>query len=379
VIVDQVCHRCGDQVCELSGRVRSEAWAKEEFTLWYRVPADLARDHGPGAPDASPFVAGLLLWCMRRSEPLRVDGLVSRRLLDQIPLAADVCHAFWPDLMTPIDVEAHPHEAEPGAPIVASFFTRGVDSWYSALTHGQRPYDEPPLTHLVYVPSVDFMFDDAHLVRSIEATADAARAVGKTPVVVETNLRHHTEQFLHWGFYHGAGLASVGLALGARQVLVPGARSYGFAGPDGSHPLLDPLWSTGRTEVVHHGAEATRWDKVRFLAGVPLALRTLKVCFDENTDGNCGRCPKCLVTMVMLSATGALGVSPFDVPLNPVRVAGLDVPRPLADLLHDHVLPAVDDERLALALRVAYLRPLVRVLGTEAWAAVRAFPRRRHR
>jgi hypothetical protein len=376
VIVDQVRHRCGDQVCELSARVRSEAWAKEEFTLWYRVPAALAPDHGPGAPDASPFLAGLLLWCLRRAEPLRIEGSVSRRLLDDVPLATDVCHAFWPDLMTPIDVAAEPNEPGPGDPMVASFFTRGVDSWYSALTHGQRPYDGAALTHLVYVPSVDFMLDEAHLARSTGTTADAARAAGMTPVVVETNLRRHTEGFLHWGYYFGAGLASVGLALGARRVLLPGARSYGFAEPDGSHPLLDGLWSTGRTEVVHHGAEATRWDKVRYLTDAPLALGTLKVCFDENTDGNCGRCPKCLVTMVMLDAVGVLDKCPFDRPLKPVRVARMDLPRPLADLLHERVLPVVNDQRLALALRVACLRPLLRAIGSQVHA-LPAFPRRR--
>jgi hypothetical protein len=374
VIVDQVRHRCGDQVCELSAHVRSEAWAKEEFTLWYRVPAALAPDHGP--PDASPFLAGLLLWCLRRSESLKIDGTVSQRLLNSVPLAADVCHAFWPDLIAPIDVFAETREPPPSQDVVASFFTRGVDSWYTALTHGQRPYDGPQLTHLVYVPSVDFMLDETHLARSIEATAAAARATGMMPVVAETNLRRHTEPFLHWGYYHGAGLASIGLALGVRRILLPGGRSYGLLEPEGSHPLLDTLWSTGRTEVVHHGAEANRWDKIKFLADVPLALETLKVCFDENTDGNCGRCAKCVVTMVMLDAVGVLERSPFDVPLSAARVARLDLPRSLADLLHEHVLQAVGEQRVALALRVACLRPLLRAIGSEA-RALPAFAGRR--
>jgi hypothetical protein len=372
VIVDEVGHHCGDEVCELSARVRSEAWDRERFTLWYRVPAALAPEHGPSAPDCSPFLAGLLLWCLRRSEALRIEGPVSRQLLDNVPLVTDVYRAFWPGLMSAIEVVAEAQEPAAGEPVVASFFTRGVDSWYTALTHGQRPYDGPPLTHLVYIPSVDFMFDETHLARSVEATAAAASAAGMTPVVVETNLRRHTERFLHWGCYHGAGLASMGLALGARRVLLPGARSYGFLEPEGSHPLLDPLWSTARTEIVHHGAEATRWDKLTFLAGASLALQTLKVCFDENTDGNCGRCPKCLVTMVMLAAVDALDPCPFDVPLSPARVARLDLPRPLLELLHAQVLPAIHDPRLALALHVAYLRPPLRAIVTEGRAAFRS-------
>jgi hypothetical protein len=371
VIVDQVRHRCGDRRCELSARVRSEAWAKEEFTLWYRVPAELEPDHGPGTPDSSPFLAGLLLWCLRRSEPLRIEGAVCQRLLDNVPLAADVCHAFWPDLMTPIEVTAEGGEPGPGMPEVASFFTRGVDSWYTALTHGQRPYDGPALTHLVYVPSVDFMFDEEHLARSIEATAAAARDVGMTPLVVETNLRRHTEPFLHWGYYHGPGLASVGLALGIRRMLLPAPHSYGFLEPVGSHPILDPLWSTARTEIVHHGAEATRWDKVRYLADADVALRTLKVCFDANTDGNCGRCPKCLVTMVMLRALGVLDRCPFDDRLDLKRYARLVFPLQTPELMHDCVLPAVEDPRVALAVRAVYLNPLIRATGDEARGAFR--------
>jgi len=357
VIVDQVRHQCGPVRCELSARVRAEAWAEEEFTLWYRVPAELIPDHDADAPDCSPFLVALLLWCLRRSEPLRIEGRVSKRLFDNVALATDICRSFWPELMSPIDVTADAHEPGPGTPGVASFFTRGVDSWYTALSYGQRPYDTPPLTHLIYVPSIDFMFDEAHRTRATESTEAAARVAGMTPVVVETNLRRHTETFLHWGYYHGAGLASVGLALGFGHILLPAARSYGRLEPEGSHPLLDPLWSTARTEVVHHGADATRWRKVQYLADAPLALRTLKVCFDENTDGNCGRCPKCIVTMIMLAAVGKLDECPFDEPLDSLRVARLQrLPESLMQQLYEDVMPAIRQRRLSLALQSACVR-----------------------
>ena len=192
------------------------------------------------------------------------------------------------------------------------------------------------------------------------------------PVVVESNLRRHTERFLHWGYYHGAGLASMGLALGVRRLLLPAPRSYGFLEPEGSHPLLDPLWSTVRTEVVHHGAEATRWDKIRFLADQPLALETLKVCFDANTDGNCGRCPKCLVTMAMLAAVGALDAAPFDAPLDLPAVARMDFPLVAPDLWQERVIPTVQDPALAAAMRTLYVRTLALELRRESRATARA-------
>jgi hypothetical protein len=373
MIVDQVRHQCGSARCELSARVRSEAWSEEEFTLWYRMPTELAPEHDPDAPDCSPFLVALLLWCLRRSEPLRIEGSVSKRLFDNVALATDVCRSFWPELMSAIEVTTDVGEPGPGMHGVASFFTRGVDSWYTALSYGDRPYDTPPLTHLIYVPSIDFMFDEAHRTRAIKSTEAAARATERTPVVVETNLRQHTERFLHWGYYHGAGLASVGLALGFDHVLLPAARSYGRLEPEGSHPLLDPLWSTARTEIVHHGAEATRWGKVQYLADAPLALRTLKVCFDENTDGNCGRCPKCVVTMVMLAAVGKLDDCPFDEALDWSRVARLrDISESLMQQLYEEVLPAVSDRRLSLALRSACVRARANTLTLAMLDALRA-------
>ncbi len=372
MIVDEVRHECLGDVCELSGHVQSEAWANEEFRLWYRVPADLAPEHTADNPDCSPFVAGLLLWCLRRGEPLRIEGSASGQLLANVPLIADVCKAFWPGDMSMVEVSVDAREPPRGNELAASFFTRGVDSWYTALTHGQRSYDGAPLTHLVYVPSVDFMFDEPHLQRCIADTCSAAAAIGKTPVLVETNLRRNTEHFLHWGIYAGAGLASAALALGVEQVHIPASRSYAYQAPEGTHLFLDPLWSSSRTEIVHHGAEASRWDKVVHLANAPDALRTLKICFDENTDGNCGRCPKCLVTMVMLEAVRVLDQCPFDRPLDPSRVARLELASPLLELMRDAVLPNITDRRLAVALRIAVLRPVTRDVMTQGGTALRA-------
>ena len=105
-------------------------------------------------------------------------------------------------------------------------------------------------------------------------------------------------------------LASVGLLFQARfrTILISAAHTYADLGPWGSHPLLDPLWSTELTEFVHHGAHATRVDKCRVLANSEVAMRHLRVCW-ENREGryNCGECEKCLRTMVNLAAVGALG------------------------------------------------------------------------
>jgi len=92
-----------------------------------------------------------------------------------------------------------------------------------------------------------------------------------------------------------------------RTVYVAASHSYRDLLPLGSHPILDPLWSTETMEIVHDGCEATRPEKVARLATCDLALKTLRVCW-ENRDGayNCGKCRKCLSTMVNLHLVGAL-------------------------------------------------------------------------
>ena len=53
-------------------------------------------------------------------------------------------------------------------------------------------------------------------------------------------------------YYHGAGLAAIGLSLAAafRRILIPSTHTFRHLFAWGSHSLLDPLWSTERTEIV---------------------------------------------------------------------------------------------------------------------------------
>jgi hypothetical protein len=107
-------------------------------------------------------------------------------------------------------------------------------------------------------------------------------------------------------------LASIALLLAPqfRRVYIPSSHSYAQLFPWGSHPLLDPLWSIEGTEIVHDGCEASRVEKVKYLASCDVAIKHLRVCW-ENRNGayNCGQCEKCLRTMVSLRIAGVLNRS----------------------------------------------------------------------
>lgn len=146
---------------------------------------------------------------------------------------------------------------------------------------------------------------------------------------METNLREFSDRYVNWYLYHGAALAAVGLLLSSRfrKMFIAASRTYADLIPIGSHPLLDPLWSTETLEFVHDGCEATRIEKAAAIASDNIALKHLRVCW-ENRSGayNCGQCEKCLRTMACLRTIGVLQrCSTFESPLNLKALAHIDV------------------------------------------------------
>src|SRR5262249_14111684 len=142
------------------------------------------------------------------------------------------------------------------------------------------------------------------------AVREVASAFGKPLIEVETNLKELLIEHAPWEYAHGALLAGAALLLSPQfgRIYIAASDSYETAMVAwGSHPLLDPLWSTECTTIVHDGTEATRMNKVAAVAGSDVALRWLRVCWENpNGEYNCGRCAKCLRTMASLRILGAL-------------------------------------------------------------------------
>jgi len=267
---------------------------------------------GPDAESATDAaVTAALLSAMARREPLRVSEPVSARLYAALPAIQDIfvtwsrhaeLHSRVPPVFRHVDVTATPR-SEPLAPLnndVAAFFSGGVDSFYTAWKHREE------LTTLVFVHGFDIPLEN---LAQRELVADAARqaadALGLRLLEVTTDVRAFCDKDVKWLDSHGAVLASVALLLGrwCRRIYVPATQTYGTLLPLGSHPLVDPLWSTERVELVHDGCEADRLDKLRALAEVPAAHKWLRVCM-KNTGYNCGRCEKCLRTMTAITVLG---------------------------------------------------------------------------
>lgn len=279
----------------------------------------------PVAAHADAFVAAALLPAMREHDVLEVGAPVSARLLAALPAMQDIFRLFDRGFHR-VRIEADAVERPVRAGGAYAFFSGGVDSFYTLQKH------EAALTGLLFAHGFDIPLEDTALhERAAGPIRAAAERVGKRLVEVATNVRSVLEDRAApprrgaWTMVQGAALASIGLALGgdASRVFIPATFSYDDLGPWGTHPLLDPLWSTESLAFLHDGCEATRLEKVERLAGWPAALSTLRVCY-KNIGGayNCGICNKCVRTMIELRMAGALDHCPvFAVPLDLRRLA----------------------------------------------------------
>jgi hypothetical protein len=304
---------------ELSGRVTFHGAGLEPERLWFRSPVAPA-----GQPDGSPFLAALLMLSMRLAEPLHIEGPVSPLLVESVPRVSLVLRSWWPWLVEP-EVSVAQAAAPADAHATGVFFTRGVDSWHSAL----ETLDEGAVdVRLLGWPGADLPVYETgeYEAESAVELRDAAAVAGARLDLVESNARRIVNPHVHWSDCHGGLLAAVALAHGGlAEARVAGTLPLGNLVALGSHPLLDPLWSTEATRVVHHTPETTRVDKIAALGPRPGVLARLRVCDHTRPTGNCGRCGKCVRTMIGLELCGLSGSAPFDETLTPGRIRRLSV------------------------------------------------------
>lgn len=301
---------------ELQAEVRCDtAWmcAGRPFRVWYRFPHEWTPFLS--AERADPFLAAFLPPAMVLGEALEIDGAASSRLLRQAEDIQDILRTFIPTLKDAVVKVAarSPAATADTPPRNGLFFSLGVDSAYSLLKNMARhPADDERLTHLLTVIGFDLYLRDNASFPEVHASVQrTAEETGKQHLVAWTNLREFSDQVADWPYlYHGAALASVGLALGDafRRIHIAATTTYDLLYPFGSHPLLDPLWSTESLTFVHDGCEATRTAKVRRIAESPLLLERLRVCVGDRGPEvyNCGACWKCVMTMIALHTAGAL-------------------------------------------------------------------------
>ncbi len=168
------------------------------------------------------------------------------------------------------------------------------------------------LDALVYVQGFDVPLSDADRSAAVlRVDRQVARACGLSLHSVKSNLRSHPHyKRATWLMLYGGALASVGHVLQAHcgSFVLSGWGRPTHPLVRGSHPEMEPGWSSSVVAIRHHGETYTRTDKVQRVAAWPLCQQHLRVCWEHRSDDlNCGECEKCVRTQLELLAAGRLG------------------------------------------------------------------------
>jgi hypothetical protein len=275
------------------------------------------------ATDYSPFLAAVLLPSMKTGESITIDGSISAQALKNTEKIMGLVSG-WDIGLKPVRIQAKKLTKDTYKPkAVGSFFTAGVDSFYTYLKHRTG---KDKITHLILVHGFDIPLTNKHFFTQVKETVEeVARKEKIKAITLETNIGELIEQRLVWDFAHGGALASVALLFrqGLKKIYIPGAVKDSQLFPYGTHPHLDKLWSTETLSVASDGGEHDRIEKItEVVSKSPLALHYLRVC-TQNMKGkyNCSRCYKCLITMIYLAGADVLSkAKTFDTQLNPELV-----------------------------------------------------------
>lgn len=287
------------------GELSFDARIGERTTnVWFRTESPLT-------PNADAALATAVMPAMRHGGRLRMSDPVSPRLLRgqrEFQAMQRGWSLDWPftEALEEVEVEAPTRELHASAPKgrAAAFFSGGVDSWGIVL-------ENPDLTDLIFVRGFDLTHEgpQARLADEVESRLrEAAGELGLPLLVVTTNLREMSDPELPWDVFYGCAAAAVAhfLAPLFDRVLIAGDSDYAVQVSFGANRLVDQLLSNEELEIVDAGGRSSRQQRLERLVESPPACHSLRVCWETpDLTYNCGRCRKCVTTMVGLEALGA--------------------------------------------------------------------------
>ena len=300
-----------DQSIRISARVDYDDSGLESEVYWYEFPEEL-KEHISEAGDA--WLIALLPLAISINESISIDRPVDPFLFENAYELLDAWRFWFPELPR---IEIHAPAGEYQVQKASrnrngQFFSGGVDSFYTALRHGQ---EDPRCTDdLIFCWGFDVPLTNPEAMGRIQASLSrSAEKLNKKLIIVATNIRETQFGKLDWAHIsHGCAMASVGLFLEPlfRRLLIPSSDGYVEAEAYGSHAFTDHLFSTSNMHVIHDGSASSRQQKTELVAKHPEAIEGLRVCWQSFSDNNCGRCEKCIRTMIDLELCGVLSQIP---------------------------------------------------------------------
>lgn len=353
-------------------------------------------------PEPNAFMMGMAIAAMWNGETrLEIEGEVDPQLSSRLTMAMRLLKRWHKSPLSPVNIVA-PGAASPlpdiSQSVTALFLSGGVDS-LSALYWNVRQYpmgDPKRVSVAFFVHGLDVgdpnkpdRLDVWNL--GIQKLSALCQELEVELVTVKVNLRNPAKSWrLYSGWQHASLLAAIAHAASSRihRCIIAADNSLEYIPhPHGSHPWLNSYFGADFLHITTGDMEQfSRLDKVRFLSTQPGVLDSLRVCWDAAAipEGhlNCGRCLKCIRTMLPLMVCGQLthtaafpsnDVSPQLLKAIPIKVhAELELYLeilPELDAMGRRDLAAILRRKIRLfqaehRLRLNYLRPVVKkILG----------------
>jgi hypothetical protein len=342
--------------------------SRENQEVYFDCPASFAEDI---APNPNGFLLACAMPALDYGERrVRIEGSICPELRNGLQTAFRVIREWYPQYKIPvIEATAGFHPRVPRTPArVASFMSAGVDALATLRCNRQDlPLDHPASIRDCFFflgfnrhdfdsqgPVPDRLHDFECRLRRMSALAREAQI---NLIPVHTNIRFIAKDHQAWNERGmGAGLASIAHVFSRRvsRVLIGSEGSTGTPSPWGTHPLLDPNFSSSDLEVRHDCSHLSRLQKTAIVSEWPTAMSVLQCCWQNEgipDSINCGHCGKCLRTIVQLAALGKLDKAPTlpNVPVTPevIDAVGFVLESDLS-FLEECIEPFVKSGRLEL-------------------------------
>ncbi len=298
----KVRHRCRYERQD-DGRTVDAGELWQEFETW---PERLE------AGDGNPFLMVSLQYAMEEKRSLHLHGQASRRLLANLTEFRDGWCRQKPsrysrsDFMADQVVDDAAEHPGPGAVVL---FSGGMDAAFTTWRHvkGLAGTGNQDIRLGVFIDGFERVAADDHenFLRVIPRVKRLLADLGRPLAVVRTNHRQmQKKEFealptriyspeLAACLYNFKAIGGTGLIASSYQYSNQGALG------DGSNPVSDRLLETGTFRIVHDAGGVRRVEKLAALIDWPAFHEEIRVCWYPRADGsNCGRCEKCLRTML---------------------------------------------------------------------------------
>ena len=278
--------------------------------LWYKVPNSYSK-YLSSQSDA--FLIPGLLAGMHFQEDIEVRGTVSPRLAYHLAEYMYLLNFRMPKFLTPVDIrysQLKPLQAKPAA--VGTTFSGGVDAFFTIWKHLPQNQINPgyQITHALFILGFDILNKEKNNYNSLYTRfRDALSLINVELIPLETNLFNLIAPRLKINLFYGPALIGPAHVLGClfNKFLIPSSNDYQQIQKwtSSSDPTSDPLLSTEKLEIIHHGANYSRVQKIEAISNWEPAQSQLRVCTTAGLEPeviNCSRCEKCVRTMIPIYA-----------------------------------------------------------------------------